>query len=293
MMCVRPIIVKVKGLGMQVPCGRCIACRVSRTREWAVRLTHELEECPDASFITLTYKDLPANASISKREVQLFFKRLRKSLPEKKLRYYACGEYGGRFGRPHYHAILYGLSPDQKTRALVKETWGLGLVHVGSVTYDSCRYVAQYIQKKIVGREAENEYGDREAPFALMSKKIGQKYALKRADQIRKNLCVKKNGKPAGLPRYYRKILNITTADLMGKAIERQEAAATFISKRTIKRVSDPLNLVDAVYNIDIDTSNQSGITKNEYIFAQRRQIENNLNARFSLTDQRKRDIIK
>ena len=190
MTCVRPIVVKVKGLGMQVPCGRCIACRVSRTREWALRLTHELEECPDASFITLTYKDLPENASISKREVQLFFKRLRKS-SDKKLRYYACGEYGGRFGRPHYHAIVYGLLPDQETRALVKDTWGLGLVHVGSVTYDSCRYVAQYIQKKIVGRDAAAEYGDREAPFALMSKKIGQKYALKRADQIKK-ICVSK-----------------------------------------------------------------------------------------------------
>ena len=94
----------------------------------------------------LPTKDLPENASISKREVQLFFKRLRKS-SDKKLRYYACGEYGGRFGRPHYHAIVYGLLPDQETRALVKDTWGLGLVHVGSVTYDSCRYVAQYIRK--------------------------------------------------------------------------------------------------------------------------------------------------
>ena len=293
MTCVRPIIVKVKGLGMQVPCGRCIACRVSRTREWAVRLTHELEECPNASFVTLTYRDLPANASISKREVQLFFKRLRKSLPDKKLRYYACGEYGGRFGRPHYHAIVYGLLPDQETRALLKKTWGLGMVHVGSVTYDSCRYVAQYIQKKIVGRDAAAEYGDREAPFALMSKKIGQKYALKRADQIKKNLCVKKNGKPAGLPRYYRKILGITTEDLMGKAIERKKVADAFVRERTIERVSDTSNLVDAVYNIDIDTSNQSGITRNEYIFAQREQIEKNYIARFSLTDQRKRDIIK
>ena len=147
--------------------------------------------------------------------------------------------------------------------------------------------------RKIVGRDAADEYGDREAPFALMSKKIGQKYALKRADQIKKNLCVKKNGKPAGLPRYYRKILGITTEDLMGKAIERQAEAKRFIDERTIKRVSDPSNLVDAVYNIDIDTSNQSGITKNEYIFAQRRQIEKNYIARFSLTDQRKRDLIK
>ena len=79
----------------------------------------------------------------------------------------------------------------------------------------------------------------------------------------------------------------------MGKAIERQEEAKRFIDERTIKRVSDPSNLVDAVYNIDIDTSNQSGITKNEYIFAQRRQIEKNYIARFTLTDQRKRDLIK
>lgn len=38
--------------------------------------------------------------------LQKFFKRLRKKFGEG-IRYFACGEYGSKNGRPHYHALLF------------------------------------------------------------------------------------------------------------------------------------------------------------------------------------------
>ena len=82
-----------------------------------------------------------------------FFKRLRKQYAKRsngiKLRYYACGEYGDRYGRPHYHAIVCGLSLRDEDKALVRLSWPFGLCHFGTATPDSISYVCQYIDKKV------------------------------------------------------------------------------------------------------------------------------------------------
>ena len=102
--------------GLLVPCGKCLACRIARRQEWSMRVIHELAGYKDAVFLTLTYSDdhLPDNGSLVVADLQKFFKRLRKQYAKRnngiKLRYYACGEYGDRHGRPHYHAIVCGLS---------------------------------------------------------------------------------------------------------------------------------------------------------------------------------------
>lgn len=75
-------------------------------------------------FITLTYDNnhIPADGSIDKRELQLFFKRLRKKINPIKIKYLACGEYGEKFGRPHYHACVCGVD----LRAMDGELFGPG-----------------------------------------------------------------------------------------------------------------------------------------------------------------------
>lgn len=288
MTCTHPLIVKVNGLGMAVPCGRCIACRVSKTREWAVRLVNELEAHKCASFITLTYdpEHLPKDNGLQKRDLQLFWKRLRKEVNYDRLRYFACGEYGDKYGRPHYHAVLYGLGCDSSSNKLVSDAWGLGLTHSGNVTYQSARYVAQYCQKKLSGQMAENKYQGRQAPFALMSKGIGLDYALKNAESIQKNLCVKIDGKPVGLPRYYRKKIDIDLDKLTRKAIERQKEEEDFVRRRSKEHISDTGNLVNAIYELDdeiVDKSSKLSVA--EYILEQRNQREINILARFSLTE--------
>ncbi|MEM1832088.1 MAG: hypothetical protein QXJ97_11235 [Desulfurococcaceae archaeon] len=126
-------------------------------------------------FITLTYDNdhLPKDLSLTKREFQLFMKRLRKHFEHKmpkdeKIRYAACGEYGEKYGRPHYHAILFNLDfPDKKLHKIVRghrlytsetlqEIWQhRGFCVIGSASFESAAYVSRYILKKRKGRFAE------------------------------------------------------------------------------------------------------------------------------------------
>ncbi|WNK13956.1 MAG: replication initiator protein [Microvirus sp.] len=175
-----------------IPCNQCIGCRLERSRQWAMRCMHESQLHKQSCFITLTYNqdNVPTDGSLNKRHFQLFIKRLRKNLKGRKIRYYHCGEYGESFGRPHYHACLFGYDPEDKQ--LIKNTngirlysspeletlWGLGFVTIGEVTFESAAYVARYITKKITGNQAENHYQGRNPEYTTMSRRpgIGKKW---------------------------------------------------------------------------------------------------------------------
>lgn len=157
---------------LTIPCGQCIGCRIRRTRMWAVRCVHEASLYQQNIFITLTYDEehLPDNRSLNKTHFQGFMKRLRKKHPNQKIRYYMCGEYGGKLGRPHYHALIFNFDFEDKYfwRTSKKNTiyrsptlerlWPFGLSDIGSVTAQSANYVAGYIQKKITGKQANLHY---------------------------------------------------------------------------------------------------------------------------------------
>ena len=88
-----------------------------------MRIMHEASNYGlSNSFITLTYNDnnLPHDLSLNHSHFQKFFKRLRKSLPFKTVRYYMCGEYGDEFKRPHYHACIF--NHDFPDREIVGKT---------------------------------------------------------------------------------------------------------------------------------------------------------------------------
>lgn len=99
-----------------IPCGHCIGCRIDRSRDWAIRCSHEAQLHEQSAFITLTYDDdhLPADFSVHVKTWQLFMYRLRDSLPQK-IRFFACGEYGDTTQRPHYHALIFNHSFPDKT----------------------------------------------------------------------------------------------------------------------------------------------------------------------------------
>ena len=75
---------------------------------------------------------------------------------------FACGEYGEdpRYTRrPHYHAIIFGISKAEAD-AVIPSVWGLGQVENGYAEEDSIRYVAGYIDKKwMSGDEKSVEFG--------------------------------------------------------------------------------------------------------------------------------------
>lgn len=219
--------------GMLVPCGKCMSCRVSRTREWTVRLVHELDSWDRSSFITLTYDDehLPLYGTLRKEHLQLFVKRLRKALGGRKLKYFASGEYGEKFDRPHYHIIFYGVGFGDED--LIRRSWTAGIVHIGTVTHDSVQYVAGYVQKKLSGPAAE-KYGRRDAPFQLQSQGMGLKFVKDNAENILKRLDITMYGKHVGIPRYYKKKLGIDRVMLAAKAIERESETIARLAEKGI-----------------------------------------------------------
>lgn len=172
-------------------------------------MMNELQYHEKSVFLTLTFNPENVPEQIDKRDLQLYFKRVRKELGKRKIKYYACGEYGEKKNRPHYHAIIFGVSAFGKDKELLKEAWPYGFVYTGTVTYQSCRYVAKYIQKKYNNDRRIKEYGDRNIPFQLQSQGIGKQFALDNSDRLREELKIPFDGIKHGLPRYYRKKLGI------------------------------------------------------------------------------------
>ena len=95
MQCTSPFLLKLDdGNIIEVPCGNCLSCKISRTREWTIRMMNELKYHEYSVFITLTFNEENKKEQIEKRDLQLFFKRVRKNIGKRKIKYYACGEYG-------------------------------------------------------------------------------------------------------------------------------------------------------------------------------------------------------
>lgn len=187
-------------LRVSVPCGQCLGCRIEKSRQWAIRIMHETQNHEISSFVTLTYNDenLPVGETLVKKDVQKFFKRLRKYLEPQKIKYYVAGEYGETTRRPHYHAVIFGYWPtDSKlirsvgeanlyTSPKLEKIWKKGFVSFGAVTFESACYTASYVTKKITGKPAKDYYQGREPEFALMSRRppIGAEYYEKYKDEI-------------------------------------------------------------------------------------------------------------
>lgn len=174
-------------LPVEIPCGRCIGCRLERSRQWAMRCVLESQLYERNVFVTLTYRDsdLPPDGSVSVRALQLFLKRLRKRYSDERIRFFACGEYGSRKFRPHYHLLLFNHDFDDATlwsrrngqrlfrSSVLEELWPYGFSTIGDVTFESAAYCARYILKKVTGEDARAHYGERNPEFVTMSRKPG------------------------------------------------------------------------------------------------------------------------
>lgn len=163
----------------RVPCGQCIDCRLRYSKEWAARITCESALWKNNLFVTLTYDDehLPlskVNSSLSTinyDDLQLFLKRLRERIRYDYdfvgLRFYACGEYGDKSQRAHFHICLFNV-PDELMNELrfyktsfngdiycisdyIQNIWGKGIVVCGDLNFQSAAYVARYVCKKLRG----------------------------------------------------------------------------------------------------------------------------------------------
>lgn len=217
MRCPFPLAIKHDGEYLGVPCGKCATCLTNRIRGWSFRLEQELKYNPeyDMHFVTLTYsnENVPITPNgfltLDKTHVQKFLKRLRKNFPPLEgapYKYYAVGEYGKTFGRPHYHMILLGLD-DKMSFGRFERTWGLGSVDVQIAGAGSIGYVCGYVNKGKVVPAHGND--DREKEFALMSKGVGKQYLSEavvryHASSIDRCFVTARGGAKMQMPRYYK-----------------------------------------------------------------------------------------
>lgn len=131
----------------EYPCGRCLACRQLRARDWSQRIKYELEDKKImGDFVTLTFDDLRSTPLermyTNKSHIQKFIKRVRRSHP---LKFFAASEYGEKFRRPHYHLIILR---NRESEIDYSKYWTKGNIDVGSVTDASIAYVTGYLLKK-------------------------------------------------------------------------------------------------------------------------------------------------
>nr|WAE43860.1 MAG: replication initiator protein [Microviridae sp.] len=226
-------------LGRFVPCGHCVACRTARSREWAVRIMHELKYWDKSCFITLTYdwKNLPKDHGLCKKDLQDFWKRLRKHEKGVKIRYFACGEYGEERHRPHYHAIVLGLGAEAEP--IIGAAWGNGLIYVGTVTLKSTRYVADYMCKATI----PPNLGNREEPFQCISQGLGRRYAEISQKQMCESGFISHDGVKMGIPRYYIKIMKELPFARNAFFIAERQDKSYEKSVEFLKRHAEPLGL--------------------------------------------------
>lgn len=143
-------------------------------------------------FVTLTYDDdhLPKtcgckacsgyheSGTLNPKHGTDFLKRLRFDLSTKNrvCRFYWVGEYGDTTQRPHYHALLFGVSEIEGD--LIQKHWSdrdgkpLGHVLMGECNIHTANYTAQYVTKKLT-KSDDPALNGRHPEYARMSNRPG------------------------------------------------------------------------------------------------------------------------
>lgn len=220
-----------------LPCGHCYMCSLDYSRMWASRIVLESREHKQNSFITLTYAEGICPDVPSKRDWQLFMKRLRKEVGWP-IRFFACGEKGEKTGRSHMHAIIFGYDfPDKVPlkrsgsgliiyrSPTLERLWPYGISSIGEVSPDSAQYVAKYsLKRKMTGVDS--------GEWVLMSRRPGigaNGFDPKDYDTDRLYL----NGQKFKIPRYFDKLAErYFPFDLWLAKTNREELAKQYSLKK-------------------------------------------------------------
>lgn len=196
-----------------IPCGKCYACKLKYSAEWATRIMCECKKSENNYFLTFTYNEISLpiakeseyggtkyqndgtwTGTLYPKDIDTFLNSLRKKFERvgyKGLKYFYAGEYCPTSGRPHYHMILmncpldiskfYSFKVDNKTKKLhwkskeIDELWNKGFVDIGEVEWSSAAYVARYCMKKLTNETDKTiYYSQGKLPeFVRMSRRPG------------------------------------------------------------------------------------------------------------------------
>lgn len=235
------------GSPVVIPCGRCLGCRLERSRQWAMRCMHEASLWDRNCFVTLTYDDesVPKTPdgllTLEPRDMVLFLKRLREANDGKRIRFLQCGEYGDSTLRPHHHLLLFNHDFDDKRLCnpnsrgdarwrseSLDRMWGLGQCMLGSLSFQSASYVARYSMKKVYGDKAEAWYQGRVPEYMTMSRRpgIARDWWDKFGSEVALHDSVIVNGSEVKPPKFYDNVLEGLTPELSAgiKSARKREA---------------------------------------------------------------------
>lgn len=294
---------------VDIPCGRCIGCRLDHSKQFADRGALELSYHNSNYFLTITYSDgfVPTVDSTSlegypiqyynlvKEDLQLFWKNLRQHLITRykqycmknnltikkenypKIRYIACGEYGEKTLRCHFHAIVYGLvlndlvyygksksGEDMFTSKFIDDIWKKGEVWISEACWNNIAYITRYTTKKLYGEDSKyyEELGIT-PPFITMSRKpgIGRDYYednKQRLFEEQRFYIPTRDGVRAGSPsRYYFGLFENDFDPLLVEE-KKNDLKASFEASKVSKLQDTSLNYIDYLkteeYNLKQNT---------------------------------------
>jgi len=228
----------------QLPCSKCIECRLDYARTWAIRSVHESKMYQHNSFVTLTYTDEKLPAKLHYPDFQNFIKRLRSQihrelitsygkinwslltkeeqdakLESKRISIFSAGEYGDKTKRPHWHALIVNWRPEDcvfkytnhngdplYSSTTLDNLWGSGITETGDISFKSAAYVARYAAKKLVHKDEQDIYETISKKSAKHA--IGKKWLEQNwRDIFNYGILKLDNGQTASIPRYYEKWL--------------------------------------------------------------------------------------
>jgi len=205
----------------QIPCRKCLPCRLNQGREKAVRAWHEYQTTERGIFLTLTYDDQNLESDrLIPEHFTTFMSRLRSWInynePGTKIDRMVTGEYGELNKRPHWHAIIFNWDPPDKkikqrtdrgdylyTSEIINSLWEKGIHDFGEVTIDSASYIARYAAKKLVhGKDQDHDYH----PYHKTPSRrgMGKSWIEKNYKHVFENgFIILPNGELSKIPRYY------------------------------------------------------------------------------------------
>ncbi len=232
-----------------IPCGKCQGCKLDKAHDTANRCMLEAKQWKHNYFLTLTYDNdsLPYTSTgyptLVPNDVSKFMKDLRMyyshHFQHDNIRFYACGEYGDKTYRPHYHLIVFNLPVDDLTylkqnfnghqlftSQTLENIWKKGFVVIGNVTYESAGYTARYTMKKQTEKRDSSFFEENgiAKEFVRMSRMpgIGRKYYDDNKEQIYKEdgflITTDKGSRFVRPPKYFDRLYeeeNPTRLDLL------------------------------------------------------------------------------
>lgn len=213
-------------LEVPIGCGKCIECCRQKANGWKIRLLEEMNDNPNAKFITLSFSDealdrigkkfklsgYELDNEIARYAMREFCESVRLKYG-KSPRHWAITEIGGNSTeRLHIHGIFWtenkNWSKEQRTELKQKlSEWKNGNVWIDSIRETTIGYIVKYMHKP---DKKHKEY----TPRIMASKGLGKGYINRHNSKLNRfkgvdtdERYIYPNGFKGGIPKYYRNLL--------------------------------------------------------------------------------------